>query len=311
MNFGQIPFSQWEADIAVYLSDASGNVAAGAAPVWLGGTPSKSNFSDGFKQEEANISGQPGVNIQHLEETHGIELENVWMARADQPVDGVIPVEVLGLDRNQFYSIAIIWTDEETGVWVKRVFYGVKLPELSMSTENQVMAQKMKFEGGTMLQTAGTAQQMPNEGVAIYGRVLFVNALGQATDIYNYDFGTRVFSPVPPGISGDSVGWDGSESEITVAGMVALIVTEAGQVQVEQLTAIGGTYNSAPRLDFYAGASRIASVSAAGVLAATSFHETHADPGLPLGFALVDGDGNWLATIDATGVYAPSIADSL
>jgi hypothetical protein len=310
MNFGQIPFSQWEADIAVYLSDASGNVAPGAAPVWLGGTPSKSNFSDGFKQEEANISGQPGVNIQHLEETHGIELENVWMARADQPVDGVIPVEVLGLDRNQFYSIAIIWTDEETGVWVKRVFYGVKLPELSMTTENQVMAQKMKFEGGTMLQTAGTAQQVPDEGVSIYGRVQFVNALGQATDICTYDFGTKVFSPVG-GVSGDLVGWDGSESEITVAGIVALIVTEAGQVKVEQVNAIGGTYNSAPRLDFYAGASRIASVSAAGVLAATSFQETHADPGLPLGFALVDGDGNWLATIDATGVYAPSIADSL
>jgi len=33
MNYGQIPFSQWEADIAVYLSDASGNVAAGAAPM--------------------------------------------------------------------------------------------------------------------------------------------------------------------------------------------------------------------------------------------------------------------------------------
>jgi hypothetical protein len=310
MNYGQIPFSQWEADIAVYLSDASGNTVGGASPIWLGGTPSKSNFSDGFKEEEANISGQPGVNIQHLEETHGIELENVWMARADQPVGGVVPVEVLGLDRNQFYSIAIIWTDEETGVWVKRVYYGVKLPELSMSTENQVMAQKMKFEGGTMLQTAGTPQQAPDEGVALYGRVQYVNTLGQATDIYTYDFGTRVFSPVGGGVPGNSVGWDGTENEITVAGMVALIVTEAGQVQVEQLSA-GGTYNNPPRLDFYAGASRIASVSAAGVLAVTSFRETDVDPGLPLGFALVDSEGHWLATIDATGVYAPSITDDL
>ena len=33
---GKAAFSQWEADLSIYLSDAFGNVT-NAAPVWLGG----------------------------------------------------------------------------------------------------------------------------------------------------------------------------------------------------------------------------------------------------------------------------------
>ena len=79
------------------------------------------------------------------------------------------------------------------------------------------------------------------------------------------------------------------------------------------VTCLGGSYvcdNSVPRLEFYAGLSRIASLSATGELGVAGFFEADADPDIAGAFWLGDGD-TWLASLAPSGLYAAGIADDL
>jgi hypothetical protein len=313
MIIGKTPFTQWEADVVVYQSDMFGNVA-GDDPVWLGGTVNKSNFQDGYKTEEANKSGVPVTIMRQLEEQHVIDLENVWMVQVAAGPAFAAPA----IPRDQFYAVVIIWTDEETGVWVKRVYAGVELRELSMGSDSEVFVQKLRIEGGVMQQTCGVlAESVPSEDATILGVVRYVSP-GEQVDLYTFDFcnpqgGFQVINPaVLPGRAAMGPATP-SGYQISVAGAVAMEIDGSGQVSVNGVTCLGGSYvcaNSVPRLEFYAGLSRIASLSATGELGVAGFFEADADPDIAGAFWLGDGD-TWLASLAPSGLYAAGIADDL
>lgn len=313
MIIGKTPFTQWEADIVVYQSDMYGNVA-GDDPVWLGGTVNKSNFQDGYKTEEANKSGMPVTNMRQLEEQHVIELENVWMVQISAGPVFAAPA----IPRDQFYAVVIIWTDEETGVWVKRVYAGVELRELSMGSDSEVFVQKLKIEGGVMQQTCGVlAESVPSEDATFLGVVRYVSPREQV-DLYTFDFcnpqgGFQVINPAV--LLGRAAMGPATPCgyQISVAGAVALEIDGGGQVSVNQVIGIGGSYvynNAVPRLEFYAGSSRIASLSAAGELGIPAFIEADADPDISGAFWLGDGE-MWLASLAPRGLFAAGIAADL
>jgi hypothetical protein len=318
MMLGRVPFSQWEADLVIYPSDEFGNVTD-ASPVWIGGTANKSNFQDGYKAEDASKSGVPVPNMEQLEEQHTIELENVWMAR----VTAGPLVSTPSMPRNQYYAVVIIWTDrEETGVWVKRAYAGVKLAQLSMGTDTEAFLQKVKIEGGIMQQTCGVLSEgMPSEEPTILGVVRYVSPTEQV-DLYTYDFlnPQSGFQAINPGMLAGRAAIEsaGGGVSISVGGAVAMEIDPEGNVAVNGITSIGGSYvedQSAPRLEFCAGLTRIASLSALGELGIPGFFETDEDPEqsgacyLP-GFWLGAGE-TWLATIARNGLYAAGLADNL
>jgi hypothetical protein len=313
MIIGKTPFTQWEADVVVYQSDMFGNVAGNDA-VWLGGTVNKSNFQDGYKTEEANQSGVPVPNMRQLEEQHVIELENVWMVQVAAGPAFAAPT----IPRDQFYAVVIIWTDEETGVWVKRVYAGVELRELSMGSDSEVFVQKLRIEGGVMQQTCGIlAESVPSEDATILGMVRYVSPREQV-DLYTFDFtnpqeGFQVINPAALAGRGSIGPGTSSGYQISVAGAVALEIYAGGHVSVNQVVGIGGSYvynNAIPRMEFYAGSSRIASLSAAGELGIPAFIEADADPGISGAFWLGDGE-TWLASLAPRGLFAAGIADDL
>ena len=310
---GKVPFTQWEADIVIYRSDIFGNVS-GQEPVWLGGAINKSNFQDGYKTEEANQSGVVVTIMQQLEEQHVIDLENVWMTQIAAGPMFTTPA----IPRDQFYAAVIIWTDWETGVWVKRVYAGIQLRELSMGSDSQVFLQKLRIEGGVMQQTCGIlSEAAPSEDATILGVVRYVSP-GEQLDLYTFDFtnpqgGFQVINPAA--LSGRAAMGPANPPgyQISVAGAVAMEIYAGGQVSVNRVIGIGGSYvcnNAVPRLEFYAGSGRIASLSATGELGIPAFIEADTDPDISGAFWLGDGE-TWLASLAPSGLFAGGIADDL
>ena len=308
---GKAAFSQWEADLSIYLSDAFGNVS-NAAPVWLGGTTNKSNFQDGYEAEKANISGVPVQAMQKLEEKHVLEIENVWMARVEDGPLVSAPVN----PRNQYYAVVAIWTDRETGVWIKRVYAGVQLMDLSMSSDSQVFQQKLKIEGGVMQQTGGVLSlSVPSEEPVMLGIVRYVSPT-ETMDLYTFDFRNprAGFQAINPGLlAGRATIVDGG-LQIIVAGNSALSIVD-GQVIVNALTGIGGSYvedATMARLEFIGqGNVRMAALSGNGELGVPGFFECDDDPTLSAACmipAFTLGGDEWLATIAPDGLFAGGIA---
>lgn len=304
------PFSQWESDLVIYRADTMGNAIGG--PLFIGGGfPEKSNFSDGYKGEPANISGNPIPNTQQLEEVHAIELENVWMARVSgEP--GEVVVSTLQLARNQPYDVVVIWTDEETGVWVKRVYFSVRIPELSMRTESQILIQKLRLEGGIMAQTSGLlSQSAPTEDAALTG-VLQFNSGSGVVPVYSYDFQAKQFSLIDPSLTGLIEISSNEEYPVTILvnGMLAMGIDAEGRIHVKRLLALGGSYSTIPCAQFIAGGVPVASIGEDGTFGMVAFNEADADPMLTSEFVFEDGD-EWLASLGAPGVFAAAISDDL
>lgn len=305
------PFSLHEVEITIYRTDALGD--ATGSPVWVGACENRLSLNGQFAEIDANISGQPWVNVRQLEERHDLDLENVWLSRFK---DGVVEIPA-SMPRNQRLVVVLIWADFASGFWVKRVYFAVTIGGQSLSAgDDEVFMQRLPIRAGYYQQTSGRLEDGVPENTAIsFGVVRYVSA-SETVDLYRYDFGSELFVPINadlfPGRA-EILGASGAyRARVTIEGVLALAVAAADdQVLVRQLTAIGGTYaGTLPRLEFRVRNTRIASLSKAGELALAAYAEATEDPDLEADIQIRDGS-IWVASLDATGLYAAGVTDAL
>ncbi len=302
------PFSQFESDLTVWMTDGDGNPLGDA--VWVGSAMERTGIEDGFAEEEANVSGVPWPVQQQLQPVIAIELENVWMARVTGTGASTM-AETFRLTRNQKFIFVLIWLDEETGVWVKRIYRHVEIPSLTLAGD-EIFRQRLRARAGSCEETSGSiVGTMPDNTAANRGIVRFVDA-GGPVDLYRYDLQAQTFTPVNPALIGGRAqiygaggGW---QFRLEIQGALALAVGNDGTLRCGWLTATGGTFtvnSTLPRVEFHT-ARRVASVSKQGEVAVPRATEIVSPP--PFSSELFKLGNAYIGT---GGAYATRFEDRL
>jgi len=142
---------------------------------------------------------------------------------------------------------------------------------------------------------------------AVPGLVQYVvegeDEVAGVTNLFNYTVQSG-FTPVSPAnadlgaITPGGISIDGAE----------LLTFANGAVNVGRLSANSTEAFELPRLDFYMDGTRVASLGSDGEFATRAFIEADSNPFVTPAFVFTDAAGNWLASLNADGLYAPRVA---
>ena len=287
----------------MYLADAAGN--ASSTDVWMGGCLEDLTPEATFESVRMAAHGDPYGRDYHVDESHVIAIQNLWVLEARQLV-------MPSIRRNQQYVMVIRWLDEATEAWCKRTYYGVTGMFQGLSVVEETFYENLKFGARRMEEFAGYMNP-PDLTVSKVGQLRYVTA-SDSVVLYSYDFGGGVFAVVDPALLAGraEIETGVGEWKLLFGASVAMRVTADG-LEVKTLTAAGGTFPQAdayPRVEFWDGPRRFAALTAAGELCAPHVAEAEEDPGLADDFAIAVG-GDWAASIAAGKVYAKGFSDDL
>jgi hypothetical protein len=295
------PFTIHQADFALYLADDNWNV--GNASIFLGGCLEDLSPETEFVAHRLDAHGDPFGRTIHVDERHKFSVKNLWsLARGTN----VLPQP----SRNQQYAFVVVWFNEENSTWAKRIYLGVTADGQKLPTENEVVKHQVPFTAAFMDEDSGLGVK-PNFSAVLTGKLRYLTA-NENTLLYRYDFETGIYSEALTQIT------DGRAKIVSVtdqfridfAGVTALKVTST-QLQVQELSAIGGTFLLGviyPRLEWWRGPKRMASLSATGELAVPDISEVDVDPVIANGFQMPVNSA-WAATIGPGRAYAKEFAE--
>lgn len=302
-------FTQWECEMVVYRADEAG--APTGEIEYLGGCENKLEIEQGYAEERAERSGDGYARNQHLEETHVIQLENLWLTRYRKE-SGEEFYDSPRIGRAQRFVVVMLWTDEESGVWHKRSYYGVQINPLNFNSSQEYFSQTATMRASYYVPDHGRRPEEPTLQPTSLAFVRYVTSSG-SVDLLSYDFDARTFTALAnPAGKVDLPGAGGGYlARILVGGVLALAIDADGVLLVKEIVATGGSFTSGlPRAEFFHGNLRYASLTAAGLLAVPNFLESPATPGLTDDFEFREG-GLWRLSLGLLGAYAPAIEDSL
>ncbi len=126
--------------------------------------------------------------------------------------------------------------------------------------------------------------------------------------LFEYDAGTHGFTESVPGLSSGRAAFTQNPFAATIQGSPAMSLSGVAVV-CHSLIAMGGTaaYESEPRLEFWRGARRLASVTKSGILRVPDVLEASPSDGSDR-FALVSG-GTVQAVISPIGLVANGVIE--
>jgi hypothetical protein len=295
------PFTIHQAEFALYLSDDDWN--PGNASIYLGGCLEDMSPETEFIPHRLDRHGDPFGRTVHVDERHKFTVKNLW---AVERGTNVLPHP----SRNQQYAFVIVWFNEENNTWAKRIYLGVTADGQKLPTEAEVVKHQVPFTAAFMDEDSGLGAK-PDFSAVLTGKLRYVTG-NENTLLYRYDFGTNTYSGVDatllPGRA--AIVTDATQFRIDFNGVTALKVTSA-QLQVVELSAIGGTFllgTVYPRLEWWRGPKRMASLSAAGELAVPDIEEVDTDPMVANGFKMLV-NAAWGATIGPQRASAKEFAE--
>ena len=300
----QTPLTLRDASTGLFLVDEND---VPNAQVWLGLNAERLTLEGTYKERVLQYPGVPYGQAHQEDEDHTIELQLVWLHDVSTGA-ARMPTLVRGVR----YQFVCVWSDPEAGVWTRRVYTGVT----AQPNRIEDFTQTIKLRAEQMFEFAGTGTA-PLVVAALPGVVTYVNGFARL-NLYHYDFITDSYAPIDAGmlvgralidltVSGQcTITFGGTDS---IPGVPALHAT-AALCQVKHLAATGGTFlDVSPRLEWYRGTTRAASLSATGVLAVANAHEQPAQPAVSDDF--VAASGSWLFSISGARAYAPDFAETL
>ena len=275
-----------EANITLRTGDENG------LEYWIGGCANNLSLNKEFQERPIETPGQPYSEADHENESHVIEMENVWLMKTDGPDLPLMPF----MQRGQAYALVIEWRDRETGYQNKRTYRGVTWR--AQKVGSQAM-QNVTFRAQSMAEYAG------------FETVYYVSGRIR-TPIYRYNPGTETFTMVGEGDDVTGLGEirrSSGKVEIFVEGVLALRA-DADGVAVDALRAIGTTtVPIPPRLEFLLD-SRVATVTKEGELVAGNLYEDDALFAAAKGMIFKDSEGVRRMVFGNDGAYVPWIAET-
>lgn len=303
-------FTQWECEIVIYRADEDG--APTEDVEWLGGCDNKMTLDQGFAEERADRSGDRYARWQQLEEEHSLELDRLWLTRYDRS-EASFQTPVMA--RNQRLVAVLLWRDEEARIWHKRTYFGVQIGTLNISSESEFMSLRVPMRASHMIPASGDLDDTPPDLApsSLGGLLRYFDSLG-AVDLFSYDYDSGLFAGIgSPDSRLTLPGADGTyQFRMLINGALALAVNNAGVLMARGYTFTNGTFSDVlPRVEFLTGFGRIAALGADGVLAAPGFVERDTQPGATLEVVFRNAAGDWLASLNQSGLSAPAISDEL
>lgn len=284
-----------EAQVTLYQQTAAGGLGAA---LYSGSVAENLKVAEQWLKVETRPTGARYPAQHLLVAQYTVSIERLWS----------LPLAQLAgfMASQQNYVLDIIWTEEETGQWHRRTFYGVTIANSALAakdiesghTDNQEFQAQYYVPGG-----GGLGQiQPPVQTVPQY--VLYRGTDGITTNIYGYAAGvfadTITGSPNPFA----TIASDGSTMTFAGAGSPAL-ATASGVLDVPALHDFLPV--TLPRLEFYYGATLLAVLTPDGFWAATLNDGTL--PSSAAGQFVLSHSGTPVAVIAPGGTTALTFAD--
>jgi hypothetical protein len=303
------PFTIHQGDYALYRADADGEAIG--QPIYLGGKLEDLSPEQSFVGQRIDAHGSPYGRTVHVDERHSFVVRNLWAVKRGS---NRLPAP----SRNQQYVFVIVFYDELKTTFAKRIYFGVTADGQKLPTDDQVVRHQVPFSAGYMVEQGGLGKR-PDLTAQLLGEIRYVTPATDAL-LYYYDFATDTYeAPFTAELEGRAkIVNDLTQFRINFdldgngQGIPALKVT-SDKLRVNELTGIGGTFllgSTSPRLEWWYGAKRMASLSGAGELSVPDITETLKDPQVRHGFK-VKINGAWAATIGPNKTYAKVFAEVL
>lgn len=264
-----------EATVTLYPADGTGAPVVGS-PVWTGIQAENLSIKEKWIKTETRPTGALYPRKHPLISQYEISLGRVWALNA---------VTGLGVQDAQFgfgkYVLDILWTDEDTQNWKRITLYNVTVSDHNLASRSidEGFTDDQVFDAESIVQTGGLAVTPPPViSSQVPYLVVYVAAFG-SVNLLNYDPATQIFSEVTAGISTGRATLAYSPSnrsgtfDVTFSGAGSPALQVTGDGTVHPTSMIQGSPNSShvPRLDFYYGSTRVASITAAGEFYAFQF----------------------------------------
>lgn len=298
-GFNQLAYTLIEATLTLYGTNADGSPVL-TAPIWNG--PKAEGFKANAKWivVKTRPTGATYPRNHPLVPEWSINIARVW-ALPLEALDGFQP----GPGN---YVLDVVWVEEETLQWHRKTFYGVTINEHELDareidggfTDGQTFdAQYVAISSGEW--------PVPALGASLPYQVIYSGADG-VVPLYSYDTGTAAFTALTDTTGRATIGYSGSLFQIRFNGGDPVVESNASGLGLSAALEAVPFPDELPRLDFYYGTTRLATVSENG-LWARSFVESVPAAG-PGKFA-VKFASSVVATIAAAGVEAAAFDDEL
>ena len=315
-TLNQIVLNLLEAEVCLYPADPTGAPVL-TAPIWLGAPAEKLTVRERWRVRETTPTGARYPVRHPLIPDYEIHLSRVWLLNLG---------DLTGWSAGcQNYVLDVVWTDGETGDWHRRTYYGVTIGERGLDSRDIA-------DGFTDDQQFAAQYVVPASGLGVAPAVSsdlpytvqFTGTDGVPVLLYTYDPGTQQFTAAASLAGRATLAYAGGCFTATFAPDAAPALQcvsfpvasyrtggayrktapfrgGAAGLAVPALAAAVPLPAELPRLDFFYGAVRTATLTRLG-LYAPAF--TQAVPALAPGvFALYAG-GTLMATLAAGEVQA-------
>ena len=306
----EIALNLLESTVTLYPADATG-AAILDSPIWTGVTVENLVAKERWIKIETRPTGAPYPKKHPLIQQYEISLARVWSLQ--------VPTADGGFVANQgSYVLDIVWQDEDSNDWHRETFYNVTISDRERTSRDidSGFTDGQVFDAEYMSPPSGGNGAVTDLVSGTVPMVIRHVSSAGTVDLYTYDPATHGFSESSTGISSGraSVGNSGTGVNqvfnVTFAGASnpALQVKADGGLKAAALATGAPNTAQVPRVEFWCGNRRAASLTQTGILFAPGFYNAVLAPG-PSTFALYGG-GIITVTIGAAGVETAAFEEN-
>lgn len=292
-------FTIWEADFSIYIEQTTGGYSG--SPLFSGGCAEKIDIERRYERMAIRSPGYPFARQYAQDESHAVKIENVWSWS-----DGEIP----DWSRWDRYVLTFVWYDEDKRAWAKVSFHGVTLPEDGIGGQNAIM-QSVRFmaEQRTPIKT-GTGDRPDLMPIEMPAEVWYVSA-SERRRLYLYDDDLMQFDAIDSSLlaSRATLSIAAGECDIRFGSGAPVLTANAAALTASDFLGVQTFVDTLPKLEFWRGPFRVASVGSDGTVAANDIFERSTDPDNAGDLVIKDGS-SWLFSIGRTGIYAPQFVET-
>lgn len=264
---GWLALNLLECVLTLYPQNADGTANLDA-PIWSGIPAQNLRVADRWIKIETKPTGAPYPIKHPLVPQFEISIERVWALYVEN-LDGVVPDQSTCV-------LDIVWTEELSGQWHRETFYGVTISDRNRASRNeeQGFTEGLTFDAQYYVLDSGQGSA-PSIAGTLPMQVVYVDG-GTSIPIYNYNPDNQAFTETQSGLASSLASLaagNGRPFEIVFATeqYPVLWLDESGTVWTFNLTSGAPLASATPRLDFYIGPTRVASLDASGTLYSNQF----------------------------------------
>lgn len=186
-TLNKIVLNLLEACVTLYPADNTGAPVLGS-PIWLGSPAEKLSVRERWRIKETTTTGAKHPRKRPLIPDYDIAISRVWLLDV---------ADLTGWSADwQQYVLDVVWTDEDTGDWHRRTFYGVTIGGergLDSRDIDNGFTDDQAFAAQYFIPSSGTGTA-PAITSSLPYTVRFTGTDGVAVLLYNYDPGTHQFT---------------------------------------------------------------------------------------------------------------------